>query len=169
MSVTVRRALRGDLAGAARLAALLVREHHAFDPERFVLLDDAEAGYRRHFERELRHPKAVLEVAVRDADGAVVGYGYGRMAPLDFYALLGPCGWLHDVYVDESARGGGVGARLVDAVAARLEALGAPRIVLTTAARNEAAQRLFERIGFRRTMIEMTREARRNDARSRDP
>jgi RimJ/RimL family protein N-acetyltransferase len=30
--------------------------------------------------------------------------------------------------------------------------------VLSTADRNEAAQRLFERAGFRRTMIEMTRE-----------
>jgi RimJ/RimL family protein N-acetyltransferase len=30
--------------------------------------------------------------------------------------------------------------------------------VLSTAARNEAAQRLFERVGFRRTMVEMTRE-----------
>jgi ribosomal protein S18 acetylase RimI-like enzyme len=35
---------------------------------------------------------------------------------------------------------------------------GAPRVVLGTAQRNEAAQRLFERLGFRRTMIEMTRE-----------
>ena len=33
-----------------------------------------------------------------------------------------------------------------------------PRVVLLTAERNEAAQRLFARAGFRRTMIEMTRE-----------
>jgi RimJ/RimL family protein N-acetyltransferase len=42
-----------------------------------------------------------------------------------------------------------------------LEALavrGAPRVVLWTAARNEAAQRLFTEAGFRHTMIEMTRE-----------
>ena len=31
-------------------------------------------------------------------------------------------------------------------------------IVLSTAARNETAQRLFESSGFRRTMVEMTRE-----------
>jgi ribosomal protein S18 acetylase RimI-like enzyme len=30
--------------------------------------------------------------------------------------------------------------------------------VLGTAQKNEAAQRLFERLGFRRTMVEMTRE-----------
>jgi RimJ/RimL family protein N-acetyltransferase len=31
-------------------------------------------------------------------------------------------------------------------------------VVLSTAERNEAAQRLFASMGFRRTMIEMTRE-----------
>ena len=34
----------------------------------------------------------------------------------------------------------------------------AARVVLSTAAHNEAAQRLFAGEGFRRTMIEMTRE-----------
>jgi len=33
-----------------------------------------------------------------------------------------------------------------------------PRIVLWTAAPNEAARRLFERLGFRHTMTEMTKE-----------
>jgi RimJ/RimL family protein N-acetyltransferase len=44
------------------------------------------------------------------------------------------------------------------AVAAALAERGAPRIILSTAKRNEAAQRLFARHGFRPTMIEMTRE-----------
>ena len=43
---------------------------------------------------------------------------------------------------------------------AELASRGAPRVVLSTAFRNEAAQRLFERMGFRRTMVEMTRELR---------
>ncbi|WP_437307762.1 GNAT family N-acetyltransferase [Sorangium sp. So ce388] len=52
----------------------------------------------------------------------------------------------------------GTGAILLEAVIARLRALGAPRVVLHTATQNAAAQRLFERFGFRRTMIEMTLE-----------
>lgn len=60
---------------------------------------------------------------------------------------------------DPSQRGHGVGRMLLDAALAELEARGAPRMVLSTAARNEAAQRLFVHAGFRRTMIEMTREA----------
>jgi len=47
---------------------------------------------------------------------------------------------------------------LLDGTIAELEQRGAPRVVLSTAERNESAQRLFARAGFRRTMIEMTRE-----------
>ena len=35
---------------------------------------------------------------------------------------------------------------------------GVPRVVLHTADPNAEAQRLFQRLGFRPTMIEMTRE-----------
>ena len=56
------------------------------------------------------------------------------------------------------ARRRGVGRRLLDAVLAFLAARGAPRAVLTTAEGNRAAQHLFAQAGFRRTMIEMTRE-----------
>jgi RimJ/RimL family protein N-acetyltransferase len=46
----------------------------------------------------------------------------------------------------------------VEAVCTRLREMGAPRVVLMSAAPNVAAQRLFARLGFRPTMVEMTRE-----------
>jgi ribosomal protein S18 acetylase RimI-like enzyme len=51
-----------------------------------------------------------------------------------------------------------VGSLLLDATLEFFRARGVPRVVLSTAARNEAAQRLFASMGFRRTMIEMTLE-----------
>ena len=39
-----------------------------------------------------------------------------------------------------------------------LRAQGAPRVVLWSAEQNATAQRLFTRLGFRRTMVEMTKE-----------
>ena len=73
-------------------------------------------------------------------------------------ALRGPAGALYDIIVDPAHRAHGIGRRLLDAAIAELKAKGAPRVVLSTAQRNEPAQRLFEKAGFRRTMIEMTRE-----------
>ena len=73
-------------------------------------------------------------------------------------SLRDSAGVIHDVIVDPAHRQGGVGRQLVGAALAFLKERGAPRVVLQTAERNEAAQRLFEHAGFRRTMIEMTRE-----------
>lgn len=60
--------------------------------------------------------------------------------------------------VDDAVRGNGVGTQLVEAAARWLEEKGAPRIMLWSAQQNTGGQRLFERLGFRRTMVEMTRE-----------
>jgi GNAT superfamily N-acetyltransferase len=59
---------------------------------------------------------------------------------------------------DPEHRGRGVGRLLLEATLEFFRSRGVPRVVLSTAERNEAAQRLFASAGFRRTMIEMTRE-----------
>ena len=153
----IRPAKRSDLRAAARLAARLVHLHHEFDPLRFFLPDDVEAGYLWWFGKELEREEVVLMVAERG--GSVVGYCYGRLEERDWNQLLDASGAIHDIWVEEHARRSGVATRLLEAALAALEARGAPRVVLHTAAGNQAAQRLFERLGFRRTMIEMTREA----------
>jgi len=73
-------------------------------------------------------------------------------------SLRGPAGVLYDIVVDPAHRGHGIGRMLLDVTLEALKARGAPRVVLEAAERNPSAQRLFDRAGFRRTMIEMTRE-----------
>jgi Acetyltransferases len=73
-------------------------------------------------------------------------------------SLRGPAGVLYDIVVDPARRGEGIGRTLLEATLAALEARGVPQVVLSTAVRNEAAQRLFARHGFRPTMVEMTRD-----------
>jgi ribosomal protein S18 acetylase RimI-like enzyme len=138
------------------MAGELVRLHHSLDPKRFFILDGIERGYARFFKSQLEDPDTILVVAERGT--RIAGYAYARLEPRDWNSLLDACGALHDIFVVESERRHGVAARLLDDVVARLRARGAPRLVLSTAAGNDAAQRFFERHGFRRTMIEMTRE-----------
>jgi ribosomal protein S18 acetylase RimI-like enzyme len=97
-------------------------------------------------------------VLVAERDGAVVGYVYAGLEPMSWHELREACGFIHDVYVDAEARGSGAGERLVRAAIEGLERMGVPRVLLWSAAPNANAQRLFERLGFRRTMVEMTRE-----------
>jgi ribosomal protein S18 acetylase RimI-like enzyme len=154
--IRVRKMTEADLPAVGRLAGRLVRQHHDFDPNRFLRITNPEAGYARYFASELENDDAVLLVV--EDDGVLVGYAYGRLEPRDWNALLDACGALHDVYVDDAARRRGAGEALVRRAVDELGRRGAPRVVLHTAVQNEAAQRLFARLGFRTTMLEMTRE-----------
>jgi ribosomal protein S18 acetylase RimI-like enzyme len=158
-AASIRPARPADLPALGRLGAQLVRLHRAFDPRRFFLPEgDLAAGYARFLGSQLGSERAVVLVAERG--GELLGYAYAGLEPRSWQELREEAGFLHDVVVDERARGQGVGARLVEAAAAWLEARGAPRVMLWTAESNAAAQRLFDRHGFRRTMVEMTRERR---------
>jgi len=155
MTVNVRRAEEKDLKDVAALAGDLVRMHHATDGDRFLLPPDVEKGYAWWFGRQLGNPKAVILVA--EEAGAIVGYAYGSLEDRDWNMLLDEHGALHDVFVAPGARRGGAGKALVLGMVEALEALGAPRVVLSTMVGNEQAQRLFRSCGFRATMLEMTR------------
>ena len=155
--VTIRPATRADAPALGRLGALLVRTHHDFDPLRFVpATPDTERGYGSWLGSQTNTKDVLVLVAVRD--DAVLGYTYAGNEGFDYMSLRGPAGIIYDIVVDPAHRGQGIGRMLLDATIAELAKLGAPRVVLSTAERNEAAQRLFARAGFRRTMIEMTRE-----------
>ena len=153
----IRSATPADLPTVGRLGALLVRTHHAFDRRRFLApTPRTEQGYASFLGTQLADPEAVLLVA--EQDGQVVGYAYAGIEGHDWMSLRGPAGVLHDLLVDPDHRGKGVGAMLLQAMLTRLQERGASQVVLSTAERNEGAQRLFARAGFRRTMIEMTRD-----------
>ena len=156
MPVQIRQATRRDLPQIARLAGELVRQHHALDAQRFMFIPNPEAGYEWWFGKELSNKKALIFCA--RLDGKLVGYAYARLEPRDWNALLDAHGALHDVLVAESARRKGIARLLLERVLQELRARGAPRIVLHTAVKNLAAQKLFASVGFRKTMLEMTCE-----------
>jgi len=149
------------MSAIGRLGALLVREHHDFDPQRFIpATSRTESQYGWYLGTQLEEPNIVILVAERD--GEVVGYTYSGVEGTDYMSLRGPAGVMYDIVVDPDHRQQGIGRMLVEATLEALKSKGAPRVVLSTAEQNAAAQRLFDRAGFRRTMIEMTRELNGN-------
>jgi ribosomal protein S18 acetylase RimI-like enzyme len=159
----------------SELAAGLVRQHHALDADRFLLIEPIAEGYRRFLTGELRRKGAVVLVAEDDegpaAEGRstvsptvspivspIQGYAYATLEPRNWNDLLDAAGKLNDVFVDPGARRRGIGRALCAAVLAELAARGAPRVVLMSAWRNPEAHVFFESLGFRRTMLEMTAE-----------
>jgi ribosomal protein S18 acetylase RimI-like enzyme len=145
-----------DLPAVAKLAAELVGYHTKLDSARYMQIDNAAEGYAHFLASEIGNAKAVVLCA--DREGKIVGYTYATIEGRDWNALLDPHGALHDVFVDPSARRLGIAEKLIVETCRRLEALGAPRVLLHTAVQNKEGQALFAKLGFRPTMIEMTRE-----------
>ncbi len=155
--VTVRPATPADIPVLGQLGALLVRAHHGFDPQRFIpATPQTEQGYGSFLGTQLKEKNAVVFVA--ELKGEVVGYAWAKVEGYDYMSLRGPAGVLNDIVVDPAHRGQGIGRILLDATLAELKTRGVPRVVLSTAEKNEPARRLFAGAGFRQTMIEMTRE-----------
>lgn len=151
----IRKAGPQDAAALGRLGTMLMRTHYAFDPQRFLApAAGAERGYASFLRSVLDSPDDCVFVA--EEDGAIAGYVYAALEPLSWKELRGPAGFIHDVAVDEEARSGGIGTKLMETAIDWLRERGAPRVVLWSAAPNVRAQALFHRLGFRDTMVEMT-------------
>ena len=155
--IIIRRARRADLGALGRLGADLLRVHHGFDRDRFMAPGrDPERGYAWFLGTQLT--KGDVGVFVAELDAVIVGYVYAAVEPQSWRELRDESGFIHDVVVEETARGAGVATALLDAATVWLQGRGVPRIVLWTAHANAPAQRLFARLGFRPTMIEMSKE-----------
>jgi ribosomal protein S18 acetylase RimI-like enzyme len=157
-TVSVRRAVRQDLPALGRLGARLARMHHGWDRKRFFVVPKMHEGYAWWLGKELGNTKAIVLAA--ESKGRIVGYAYGTIEPRDWNALRDTCGVLVDLIVEPRARRTGAGRMLCDAMFAAFAAKGMPRVILQTAAGNEAGRAFFASLGFRPTVVEMALELR---------
>lgn len=151
--ITIRPASADDAEALGKLAGILVRLHHSFEPKRFIVYDGIEEGYGRFLGSTLKDPLVIVRVA-HAADLGVVGYVYARLEKRDWNRLLDDHGKIHDIVVDDRARRRGIARMLVAEAIEGLKKLGAKRLVAETAAKNVQAQRLFASFGFGPTLIE---------------
>jgi ribosomal protein S18 acetylase RimI-like enzyme len=80
----------------------------------------------------------------RDQSGSIVG----TLTLALFRIPSGPRAWIEDVVVDQSARGQGVGEALTQAALRVAAGAGTRTVDLTSRPSREAANRLYQRLGF---------------------
>lgn len=97
---------------------------------------------RAELEAIVASPATVVLVA---REGDVV---LGTLTLALFRIPTGLRAWIEDVVVDDAARGKGVGEALNRAALERARAEGATTVDLTSRPSREAANRLYQRIGF---------------------
>nr|WP_296069532.1 GNAT family N-acetyltransferase [uncultured Actinoplanes sp.] len=81
---------------------------------------------------------------IAKVDGQIMG----TLTLVTFPIPTGMRAWIEDVVVDEAARGRGVGAALTTEAVRLAEAAGARTVDLTSRPSREAANRLYQRLGF---------------------
>lgn len=113
----------------ARLIPQLSRSNPAPDAEAIARIADSEAS--------------TLLIA-RDEAGRIVG----SMTLAMFRIPTGLRAWIEDVVVDEAARGQGVGRVLNERALEIARDVGARTVDLTSRPSREAANRLYQRLGF---------------------
>ncbi len=105
-------------------------------------LDDAKALIVWNWIRDESDPlDAALAV---DDDGRPLGLAHYRVVPDSLQATRGM--YLDDLYVDESARGGGIGRALIEFVHARSLEVGTGGVSWITDADNASARRLYDEL-----------------------
>jgi ribosomal protein S18 acetylase RimI-like enzyme len=84
------------------------------------------------------------DVLIARLDGAIVG----TLTLVTFRIPTGVRAWIEDVVVDDAARGHGVGDQLNQFALDLARGKGAKTVDLTSRPSREAANRLYQRIGF---------------------
>jgi ribosomal protein S18 acetylase RimI-like enzyme len=97
-------------------------------------------------ERLVEDPHTDYLLASPAEDAPAAGLCQLRYRPSVWTAA--PDCWLEDLYVEDAARGQGLGAALVEAALARARERGCRRVELDTSEDNEAALGLYHRFGF---------------------
>ena len=89
---------------------------------------------------------AVTLLTARDDAGAILGV----LTLIVYRVPTGVRARIEDVVVDESARGRGVAVELVQRALEIARAKGADGVALTSNPRREAANRLYQKVGFKK-------------------
>ena len=87
---------------------------------------------------------AVFLACEPDENGEIVGSASLAIA----HSPTGAHGWIEDVVVDQAARGQGIGKALTQSLLDRAKVLGLKQVYLTSRPSREAANRLYQSMGF---------------------
>ena len=152
MAVVVRRATVEDARIIADFALKLVIQHQQYNERRFARLADAEQMTAFYGGQTKAEDSVVL---VAELDEKVVGFAFLHFERKNYADLSESAVRLHDIYVDETARGQEAGKSLLDAANETAKEFKASKLILSVAVQNENARRIFERAGYKTTMLEM--------------
>jgi len=131
--------------------------HRSWDRAKYDFVDGIEEMYRGWLTARATDPRAVFLVADREGFGPV-GFLIGTVEKEIPIYRLKEYGFIHDLWVEPDYRNEGLARQLVMLAVERFGDIGVQQVRLDTAGPNDVARKLFERCGFRVSVVEMLRE-----------
>jgi ribosomal protein S18 acetylase RimI-like enzyme len=148
---------RGAMDSAAEsgteTASVTLRDGREDDLPAVIALDarvtglEKERYWRELYSRRGRElPFLVAEIAGPDGAARLAGFSIGEVRAWEFGSP--PCGWVFALTVDPELRLGGIGSRLMDAIAERFRAAGVKRMRTMLARDNHLLMAFFRSHGM---------------------
>lgn len=136
MNITIRHAQVQD----ARAITHIIHEIGWFDHLKLESTDITEQRIRRHLALCLADDSHSIFVAENE-NGKVVGYSSVHYLP--YFFLLGPEGYISELFIATEARGQGIGSLLLEQIIAEARRRGCSRLSLINSRTRESYQRKF--------------------------
>jgi GNAT superfamily N-acetyltransferase len=129
-------------------AKVILRDGREDDLPAVIALDAAVTGLEKErYWRELYSRRGPdLPFVVAEYDGRIAGFSIGEVRAWEFGSP--PCGWVFALTVDPALRLGGIGSRMMDAIADRFRAVGVKRMRTMLARDNHLLMAFFRSHGM---------------------
>jgi ribosomal protein S18 acetylase RimI-like enzyme len=127
--------------------------HQELDPAKYTFRSDPGEMYRNWLVNQSRDPRSVFLVA--DAGEELAGFLIATVIDEIPIYRVEEIGFIHDVWVEDDYRHEGIARQLVTLCVERFREIGVPQVRCDTAWANEPARELFNRCGFRPSVVEM--------------
>ena len=111
------------------------------------------AGAREFVTDRLKKNESVIFLAVEKKDDSPLGIGFTQLYPSFSSTNMRRLWILNDLYVSANARKKGIGEALMERARQWAVETGAEGLTLETAVDNRTAQRLYEKLGYKKDEV----------------
>ncbi len=158
--MTIRPATPDDVPAVLPMVEKVSALHEEWDAAKYPFRANIPRMYDEWLRRLAVDRRGVFLVAEAASPAKVVGFIYGSVErEIPIYRVK-EYGFLHDLWVEPEYRNEGLARQMVMLAVEKFKEMGVKQVRCDTAMKNEAARKLFERCGFRASVVEMLMELR---------
>ena len=141
-------------AEAVDLSKLLEFEQGVIAAER-PYAENLKEEYITYYDLEALLASEEAQLIVAEKGGKLVGAGYAKILPAKAYKKYSHFAYLGFMYVDPNSRGKGINRMIIDNLTLWAKARDIKEMILDVYDGNEAAIRAYEKVGFKKNLVEM--------------